>query len=100
MTRIVSKKLRDSARGQDCTLRLPGCRHNPEYTVLCHLPVGMRGVGMKSPDLFAVFGCDHCHAVIDGRARGEFDQSDLLRALAETQMRWVDMGLLVVKGAA
>lgn len=49
MTRIVSKKLRDSARGQDCALRLPGCRHNPEYTVLCHLPVGMRGVGMKSP---------------------------------------------------
>jgi hypothetical protein len=72
--RIVSKKLRDSARGQDCALRLPGCRHNPEYTVLCHLPVGMRGVGMKSPDL--------------------------LRALAETQMRWVEMGLLVVKGAA
>ena len=100
MTRIVSKKLRDSARGQDCTLRLPGCRFNPEYTVLCHLPVGMKGMSMKSPDLFAAFGCDHCHGVIDGRIKGEYDHSDLLRALAETQMKWVQMGLLTVKGAA
>lgn len=101
MTRIVSKKLRDSARGQDCTLRLPGvCSFDPARTVLCHLPVGMKGMGLKSPDLFAVFGCDNCHAVVDGRARGEFDYSDLLRALAETQMIWVREGLLTVKGAA
>lgn len=99
--RIESNKLRQSARGRDCTLRLPGiCRRDSETVVLCHLPVGMKGMGMKSPDLFAVFGCDTCHAVIDGRTRGEFDQGDLLRALAETQMHWVETGLLVVKGAA
>lgn len=60
----------------------------------------MKGMGMKSPDLFAVFGCDACHSVIDGRTKGEFDKGDLLRALAETQMYWVETGLLVVKGAA
>lgn len=98
--KIVSKKLRDSARGQACTLRLDGCRHDPETVVLCHLPVGMKGIGMKSPDLFAVFGCDHCHAVIDGRARGHYDARDLLRALAETQMKWIQMGLITIKGAA
>ena len=97
---IVSNKLRQSARGRDCTLRLPGiCSGDPETVVLCHLPVGMKGMGMKSPDLFAVFGCCNCHAVIDGRAKGEFDGKDLLRALAETQMYWVETGLLVVKGA-
>lgn len=100
MTRIVSKKLRDSARGQDCTLRLPGCSFDPARTVLCHLPVGMKGVGVKTPDLFAVFADDCCHAVIDGRAKGEFDASDLLRALAETQMKWVQMGLITIKGVA
>lgn len=98
--KIVSKKLRDSARGQDCTLRLDGCRHDSETVVLCHLPVGMKGIGMKSPDLFAAFGCDHCHAVIDHRAKGHYEDRDLLRALAETQMTWVRMGLLTVKGAA
>lgn len=97
---IVSNKLRQSARGRDCTLRLPGiCSSDPETVVLCHLPVGMKGMGMKSPDLFAVFGCNNCHAVIDGRAKGEFDSYDLLRALAETQAYWIDTGLLVVKGA-
>ena len=100
MTRIISKPLRDSARGQDCTLRLDGCRFSPETVVLCHLPVGQKGMGMKSPDLFAVFGCEHCHAVIDGRIKGHFEQRDLLRALAETQLIWVRMGLLTVKGAA
>ncbi|MFV1943938.1 nuclease domain-containing protein [Pseudomonas luteola] len=98
--KIVSKKLRDSARNQDCTLRLDGCRFSPEFTVLCHLPVGMKGVGLKSPDLFAVFGCDHCHAVIDGRAQGHYTEADLLRALAETQMIWVRMGLLKIQGVA
>jgi len=98
--RVVSKKLRDSARGQDCTLRIPGvCSFDPERTVLCHLPVGMKGVGMKSPDIFAVFADDCCHAVIDGRAKGDLDYSDLLRALAETQMRWVAMGLIRIEGA-
>ncbi|MNO23696.1 hypothetical protein D3C76_135020 [compost metagenome] len=97
--RIVSRKLRDSARGQDCTLRLAGCRFNPEYTVLCHLPVGQKGIGMKSPDLFACFGCDVCHGIIDGRMPGEFTHADLLRAMTETQMRWMEMGLITIKGA-
>ncbi|MBC7213069.1 MAG: DUF1364 family protein, partial [Pseudomonas sp.] len=31
--RVVSKKVRESARGQDCTVRIPGiCNFNPETT--------------------------------------------------------------------
>ncbi|MNF10839.1 hypothetical protein D3C80_2119080 [compost metagenome] len=54
---------------------------------------------MKSPDLFACFGCDVCHGIIDGRMPGEFTHADLLRAMTETQMRWMEMGLITIKGA-
>ncbi|BBI46989.1 hypothetical protein KPSA1B_105772 [Pseudomonas syringae pv. actinidiae] len=37
--RMTSKKLRASAKGQDCTVRIPAiCNYNPETTVLAHLP--------------------------------------------------------------
>ena len=105
--RVISKKLRDSARGQECTLRIPEiCNGNPETTVLCHLPCNMAGFGMKSPDNMAVFGCSSCHDVIDGRVRhpgykigaSYFDGFDLLRALAETQQYWVENGFMTIKG--
>jgi hypothetical protein len=95
--KIQSKKLRDSARGQSCTLRVTRCTSD-DTVVLCHLPVGMRGTGIKSPDLFAVFGCVACHDAIDGRAKADFDARDLLRALAETQMIWLESGLLKIEG--
>lgn len=98
---LTSKKLRDSARGQACTLRLAGvCNFNAETTVLCHVPCGQKGMGMKSPDNMACFGCSACHDVIDCRRRGEFTAADLLRAVAETQAIWIRMGLMVIKGAA
>ena len=87
MTRIVSKKLRDSARGQSCTLRLPGCGFDDGTVVLAHIPCNQRGTGMKGPDL-------------EGRRRGEVTEGDLIRALAETQLIWFREGLLTVKGAA
>ena len=63
-------KIRKAARGQECTLRLPGCNWNPETTVLCHdnrLSSG-KGMGLKAPDSAAVFGCSSCHDMLDGRA--------------------------------
>lgn len=97
--KLVSQKLRDSARGQECTLRLPGiCNFDPATTVLCHLPVMQRGIAIKSPDLASCFGCSSCHDAIDGRVPYKTDARDLLRAMTETQMRWLDMGLLIVAG--
>lgn len=97
--KIVSKKLRNSARGESCSLRLPGvCNHNPETTVLAHVPCGQRGIGLKGPDLVAVFACSACHDALDGRSRHEVDGWDVIRALAETQVRWVQMGLVEVAG--
>lgn len=97
--RVESKKYRDAAKGKDCTLRLPGiCNHNPETVVLAHLPCGMKGVGMKSPDNMAVDACSACHAHIDGRHRWDVSAEDYLRALAETQMRRLEAGLMTIAG--
>lgn len=96
--KIQSIKLRASARGKECTLRIFGvCNHNPETTVLAHLPCGQRGVGMKSPDNMAIHCCSGCHDLLDGRAKGEVDWKDVVRALAETQARWINSGLMVLK---
>lgn len=96
--KVVSKKLRDSARGKDCTLRVPGiCNWDNSTTVLAHLPCGQRGTGLKSPDNMAIFCCSSCHDALDGRAKAEIDWRDVLRALAETQRHWLDQGLMVIK---
>jgi acetone carboxylase gamma subunit len=97
--RVVSQKLRDFAREQECTLRIPGvCNFNPETTVLAHLPCGMKGVGMKSPDNMGVHACSNCHTFIDGDRRWEVSAFDYLRALAETQMRLIEHGLIKITG--
>lgn len=61
-------KLRKSARGKHCTLRIPGvCNGNPETTVLCHIRLPGTGIGRKPPDWQAVYGCSNCHDAFDGR---------------------------------
>lgn len=94
--RIISKKLRDSARGQECTLRAEGCNYNPDTVVMAHVPCGHKGIGMKGPDNIAIFACSACHDLLDGRRPGELDPWDVIRALAETQIYWIENKLLTV----
>lgn len=92
---IVSQKLRDSAMGQLCTLRTVLCNHDPETTVLAHLPSPIHGMATKSDDWHAVFACSACHSAMDMRDPIEKNWSAVrLRALQETQRAWFDMGLL------
>lgn len=96
---IKSKKLRDSARGRDCELRLIGtCNNNNETTVLAHIGHDI-GTSIKCNDTMAVFACSSCHDVIDGRV--SYDsianpniEEDKLRALEATQSYWINEGLL------
>lgn len=91
--KIVSKKIRNSAKGQVCSLRVsPRCDHD-QTVVLCHLNSNYRGVGIKSPDIFGVYGCAYCHAELDS---SKVDAKDQLRALQETQMKLAEIGLLQV----
>jgi hypothetical protein len=62
-------KITDSARGEDCLIRIPGvCNRNPETTVACHEPCGS-GMAMKWPDTEIAYGCSACHDEIDGRTK-------------------------------
>lgn len=62
--------IRRSARGEACTLLIPGvCTGDTSTTVLCHsnrLEDG-KGLGLKAPDTEACYGCSACHDVLDGR---------------------------------
>lgn len=62
----TNKKIRDSARMEDCTLRIPGvCNFNPETTVLAHTG---SGTGKRLDDREAVYACAACHDAIDFRS--------------------------------
>lgn len=98
--KIKSQAVRDSARGEDCSLRIPGvCNFDPETTILAHVPCGMRGTSIKGPDIIGVYACSACHDLLDDRVRGEaINGWDVIRALAETQVKLVQKGLVTVKG--
>ena len=94
------QKLRDSARGEDCTLQIhPYCNGNPDTVVLCHLPSGS-GMGQKSPDWFAVYGCSSCHDIIDGRLANNFSNGTVTvleqNALFRTWQRMIEKGLIKI----
>lgn len=63
-------KVTQSARNEQCTVRLPRvCNHNPETVVFAHIP-GVRfghGVGVKTN--FGAYACSACHDVLDGRVK-------------------------------
>lgn len=110
LPKVRSRKLLDAVRYMPCALRVssffPGHRCSRQDTVVpCHIPTIGKGMGTKVSDLFVAAGCMHCHDIIDGRDRARRDFIDksyptafalrLLDGMAETQSRWVQMGLLL-----
>lgn len=101
--RIESKRLRDAARGEDCTLNIAGvCSYNSSTVVLAHLPDESHGIARKSDDISACFACDSCHSVIDGRVKYQFDPGDkefyMRRAMVRTWRKLIEMGVVAIKG--
>ena len=98
--KVRSNKIRESAKGEHCSLRIPDvCNHNPETVVFAHLP-GHKGVGTKNHDLFGVYACSECHNWMDGRhwkVVHESKSSASLRALQETQMKLIQKGIIQIK---
>jgi hypothetical protein len=93
-----ASKLRLNAEGQNCTLRLEGCRSDPQYTVLAHLRrFGWGGMGMKPNDLLAVFACDLCHEKQE-RYHPLCSDKEVLRALGETIMVQMQNGIIRIAG--
>ena len=87
-------KLRESARGQDCLVRLPGvCNRNPETVILAHLGGG--GMALKKRDIHGAFCCSSCHDEIDRRTRlFDKDYAELAhrQGVERTIDYWLDNG--------
>ena len=97
---MINKKLRKSARDQDCLVRIPGvCNFDPKTTVLAHINGG--GMGLKQPDYKAAFCCSSCHAVIDGHVKSKFSYEQLIswhwQAVGRTWDIWIEQGLIEVR---
>lgn len=91
-----SKKIRASARGEECTLRFyQVCNSNPETTVFAHVG-SAGGMGIKCGDNFGVYACSNCHSKIDSESKAD-NAADIMRALEETQQKLIDKGLMVIK---
>lgn len=102
--RIISKKIRESARGEDCTLRSPACTTDQEpfdfkSTVFCHIPVKfMNGTGAKNSDFCGFYGCKACHDWFDIDNRGSEEAAKMaLVAWTVTLHKIYEKGFLAVK---
>jgi hypothetical protein len=89
----TNKKLRLSARWQDCMIRLPGiCNFDNSTTVLAHLNGG--GMGMKKHDMFASFACCACHEKVDTDRKYELYHR---QGVERTQQFWLENGYIEIK---
>lgn len=96
--------IRESARGEQCLVRIPGvCTHDPATVIWSHARYGAagRGKSTKATDLAGAYCCTACDAVYDGQrprpegmSRLDIDQAwdmghfrSLVR-LVEKGLRW------------
>lgn len=97
-------KIRLSAKGEQCLVRVPGvCNGNAATVVLAHL--NGAGVGAKHPDHLAAYSCSACHGWLDGgyvQQGISRDTRDLwhLQAVIRTQGVLIAKGFIQIKGAA
>ena len=65
-----NKKTTDAAKGQQCTLDIPGvCQGGTDTTVPCHSPLCEDRNGTKAPDFCMADGCAACHDYLDRRTK-------------------------------
>ena len=97
-----SRKLLDSARGQECQAQLYCiCNHNPETVVAAHSNWHEHGHAMsqKAHDCFVAWMCSACHAAIDqGNFLSREEKRDAWqRAHEKTLLAMFQQGILKVK---
>jgi len=91
-------KLRKSARGEPCQIRLDGCNAgvNNETVVLAHL--NGAGLALKAYDVHGAYCCHSCHDILDGRKPSDYDKEWLelihLRGVIKTQEKMIEKGLI------
>ena len=94
-------KITESARGEECQVRLPGvCSFNPQQTVWAHangLAAG-KGGRLKSPDALGAYACYSCHMVIDGQMPTPSGMTHLEVLLAFHEAHQRSFLMLIEKG--
>lgn len=96
-------KIRKSAKGKDCQVRIYGyCCANPETTIAAHINrKGLHGMGCKTSDILTVRACCVCHDVLDGRMPSWYTREQLdgfaLDALCRTLVAYEQEGLVCQK---
>lgn len=91
---IRSKKIRNSAKGEKCTINGPNCNYNIETTVFCHLDElwAGKGTGLKADDI-GFYACYNCHN--DTQNRNIDDHYFYLaRGMYRTWKRLIELGLV------
>jgi len=93
-------KIRVSAKGEDCQVRVEGvCNFNPETTILAHL--GGAGMALKASDIHSSYCCSDCHDAIDGRVDTPYSCDQLVvwfyDGMVRTQLILINKGLLCLK---
>lgn len=96
-------KIRDSANGVPCQIRLPNiCNFDSNTTVWCHGngSAAGKGLGMKSHDLLGAYGCFKCHDVYDRRVPTELSRVEVELAFWEGHARslvlLIERGIIVI----
>jgi hypothetical protein len=97
MSRKKNKKITDSARGEDCQVRIEGhCNFNFKTTIFAHLNGG--GMGFKVNDIHGAYCCSGCHDVVDSRVTTCWTRNQLLawfyEGMVRTQLILLEKGLI------
>lgn len=92
-------KLTNSAKGQECQVRIGGiCRFETETVVAAHIRTPETGAGQKEPDIFFSYCCGRCHDALDGRVRTGYTRIELewmhYQGVFRTQKIMLEKGLI------
>ncbi|TDQ63616.1 uncharacterized protein DUF1364 [Maritalea mobilis] len=98
---IHSKKYTDAARGQPCTLQIPGiCNGDWSTTVAAHIRDEFKGTGNKASDISILDACHSCHAKFDGQLGEPLSRDEwlfyALRGIQRTLENRFAQGILFV----
>lgn len=93
---IRSNKIRNSARGENCTVNSPVCNNRSETVVLAHSNYGEdgKGMGQKAHDIYSCYACSDCHRWLD--ESGEDTRDAFHRAMKRTWKRLIDKGVIKI----
>jgi hypothetical protein len=92
-----NKKILQSAKDEQCTMRTTFCNQNPQTVVAAHSNWSEdgKGMGIKADDCFIAYCCSGCHSALDQGLIPNDEARDLFhRAMKLTWRRLLDKGIL------